>query len=92
MKLDIVRTITEARGPFATVYLEGRNPSEDAATQLRLRWDDLRGRLTESGADDEILAALDEVLTGDSPDRAQEIQADGRVLVANESGVLLNET
>lgn len=58
MKLDIVRTITEARGPFATVYLEGRNPSEDAATQLRLRWDDLRGRLTESGADDEILAAL----------------------------------
>lgn len=37
MKLDIVRTITEARGPFATVYLEGRNPSEDAATQLRLR-------------------------------------------------------
>ncbi|GAB3259925.1 baeRF2 domain-containing protein [Arthrobacter pigmenti] len=88
MELQTIRHIFDADGPFATVYLEGRSPADDAGHQVRLRWDDLRGRLSETGAPEGLLTALDGVV--DVGGRS-EIQADGRVLVANADGVLLNE-
>lgn len=91
MKLDTVRSIADEQGPFATVYLEGRAPSEDAPDQLRLRWKALREHLSDNGATENALTALDDILTGSAPDKAREINADGRVLVANDSGTLLNE-
>ncbi len=91
MNLDTVRTIAAGEGPFITVYLERRSPSEDAATQLGLRWRALRDQLTEAGAAEEPLAAVDAVLTDPVPENITEIQTDGRVLVADGQGVLLNE-
>ena len=88
MKLDTVRGLSDAQGPFATLYLEGRAASEDAANELRLRWDAQRSSLTDDGAGEETLAAIDDALS--TPD-ATEVQTDGRVIVAHPGGVLLDE-
>lgn len=88
MQLADLRHVYDADGPFATVYLEGRSPGEDAERQIRLRWDDLRGRLSDAGADEATLTSLDSTIVVDD---ITEVQTDGRVLVANGSGVLLNE-
>lgn len=88
MQLHEVRSVYDAHGPFATVYLEGRSPAEDAPQQIRLRWDDLKGRLTAAGADDKIVESLEHSVIVED---IGEVQNNGRVLVANSSGVLLNE-
>lgn len=88
MRLNELRHIYEAEGPFATVYLEARSPSEDAKHQLRLRWDDLRSQLADAGAHDQALAALDEALT---EEKATTVHSEGRVLVAGPGGLLLEE-
>ncbi|MDT0379484.1 hypothetical protein RM572_11980 [Streptomyces sp. DSM 42041] len=76
---------TPEQASFATVYLEGRSPGEDAADQVRLRWHELRERLTKEGASEAALGSVDEAL---SQDKAGEEQADGRVLVASAEGRL----
>lgn len=86
--LSSLQSVYEHEGPFATVYLEGRSPAEDAAHQVRLRWDNLREQLARDGADDTTLAALDGHLSDPPPG---EVQADGRVLVATAAGVHLDE-
>lgn len=91
MKLETVRSIAADEGPFITVYLERQSPSEDAATRLRLRWETLRDQLTEAGAEEAPLEALDAVLMDPVPENITEIHTDGRVLVATRHGVLLNE-
>lgn len=88
MKLDTIRNISDAEGPFITVYLEGRTPSEDAENQIRLRWNAQREHLTEAGADEQLLSPVDDAL---SVRNITEIQVDGRVVVAHAGGVLLNE-
>lgn len=42
MELASLCTLYEQEGPFATVCLESRSPTEDAEQQVRLRWDALR--------------------------------------------------
>lgn len=87
MQLSRLRSVFEQDEPAATVYLEGRAPAEDAAQQVRLRWQTLRDRLASDGADEQALDAIDDVLFGE---RAGEVQADGRVLVATASGIALD--
>lgn len=88
VKLQTIRGIYEADGPMATVYLEARSPGDDAEQQVRLRWDALRRHLDGAGADPHLLSALDEAILGEE---FGEVQADGRVLVANAEGILLDE-
>ena len=88
MQLSTLRSIYDSTGPFSTVYLEGRSPAEDAEQQVRLRWDDLKGRLEQAGASEAAVEALENVVIVED---ITEVQTDGRVLVANDSGVLLNE-
>ncbi|MDN6151029.1 MAG: hypothetical protein L0I91_06320 [Yaniella sp.] len=87
MQLAEIRNLYDQDGPFATVYLEGRAPAADAEHQVRLRWDDLRGRLEKDGAGEETVTALEKAVIVDD---ITEVQNNGRVLVANASGVLLN--
>lgn len=89
MQLSEVRNIYDARGPFATIYLESRSPAEDAPQQVRLRWDDLKGDLEQAGADEHTVTALESAIIVDD---IGEVQNNGRVLIANESGILLNES
>ena len=87
MDLTALQHIYQQGGPFATVYLEGRPPGEDARQELRLRWKALRERLESEDAPQEPLNAIDSALQSAL---SGEEQADGRVLVANSEGVLLH--
>lgn len=87
MQLSQIRSVYDHEGPFATVYLERRSPGEDAPTQTRLRWKALRERLSDEGASNEALEAVDAAL---SDEEAGEVQADGRVLVASAAGLVLD--
>lgn len=88
MDLSTLRSVYEHDGPFATVYLEGRSPGEDAATQVRLRWQSLRERLVSAGAETGPLDAIEATLQ-EHPAGAE--QSNGRVLVAAGTEILLNE-
>ena len=88
MQLTTLRGVYEAQGPFATVYLEARSPASDAEDQLRLRWQDLRSQLAEAGTPDAALTALDEALAS-AP--ATAVHTEGRVLVADQTRVVLDE-
>ncbi|RLL70505.1 hypothetical protein [Streptomyces sp. Z26] len=89
MDLASLRPVYEHDGPFATVYLEGRAPGEDAAQQVRLRWRALRERLEADGADARAVDAAEEAIRTGTPGADQ---ADGRVVVAHpEAGVVLDE-
>ena len=88
MNYSHLRTVYEKGGPYATVYLEGRSPSADAGTQIRLRWEELREQLSADGAEESVLETIDSVVLVDEP---TEVHTDGRVIVANSGGVLLDE-
>lgn len=88
MDLSRLKPVYEHEGPFATVYMEGRAPGEDAGSQIRLRWKALRERLVNGGATSGALEAIDSALEREDPG---EEQADGRVLVASASGMVLDE-
>ncbi|SCK40713.1 hypothetical protein [Streptomyces sp. WMMB 322] len=85
MELSPLKSLYAEGEAFATVYLEGRSPGEDAADQIRLRWKSLRERLASDGADQAALTVLDDAL---ARDKAGEEQANGRVLVASDHGRL----
>ncbi|MGO2378343.1 baeRF2 domain-containing protein [Brevibacterium aurantiacum] len=88
MNFENLRTVYDNQGPFATVYLEGRSPAADAEKQVRLRWDELRENLASAGAADEILKNLGDTLIVED---ITEVQTDGRIVVANAAGVVLDE-
>lgn len=88
MDLSRIRTVFEATGPFATVYLEARSPADDAAQQVRLRWNELREQLLDAGASQPALDAIDRRLDGPN---LSEVQADGRILVASDDGIGFDE-
>ncbi|HZD65640.1 MAG TPA: hypothetical protein VE152_06055, partial [Acidimicrobiales bacterium] len=76
--------------PVATVYLAASSAAaEDAPSRLSLRWRSLRTDLETQGADERALAAIDERLSQERPGGLDET---GRVLVASEAGVLLDES
>jgi hypothetical protein len=88
MDLSMLRSVYEHDGPFVTVYLEGRSPGEDAAAQVRLRWQALREQLVSAGAQ---AAPLDAIETALQRQPAGEEQSNGRVLVAAGGEILLQE-
>lgn len=89
MELNELKRVYSHEGPFATVYLEGRSPGEDAEKQVRLRWQALRERLEAEGAAAAALDAVETELAGSEPG---EEQVNGRVLVASAGeGVVLDE-
>ncbi|MGW8380253.1 hypothetical protein [Streptomyces sp. ODS28] len=88
MELNELKPVYAHEGPFATVYLEGRSPGEDAAKQIRLRWGTLRERLEAEHAQSAALDAAERALT--RAERGEE-QANGRVLVTSATdGVVLD--
>jgi peptide chain release factor subunit 1 len=87
MDADRFRPLLTAKGPFASVYFEDSHDTEDAETQLDLKWRGLRGQLTEHGADDSLLAAIEDAVKN----LRAPVGRSGRAVVAGADGVLLNE-
>ncbi|WP_344529629.1 hypothetical protein [Streptomyces albiaxialis] len=85
MDLSALKRVYAREGPFATVYLEGRSPGEDAEKQTRLRWRALRERLERERAPVAALDAAEEAL---SRTRPGEEQTSGRTLVTTADGTV----
>jgi hypothetical protein len=60
--LDHVRSLYDAEGPFATLYLPVPPPSETADRHVELEWKQARSSIEDAGAPDEVLAELDDVV------------------------------
>jgi hypothetical protein len=84
MDLGFLSHLYAVEGPFATVYLDLGEPSEDRRTRVDLGWRALREELVTAGADDATLGALDERVAEEPHPGA------GRVLVAAQGRVLLD--
>jgi hypothetical protein len=87
MDANRFRPLLTAKGPFASVYFEDSHDTEDAETQLDLKWRGLRERLSEQGADDSLLAAIEDAVKN----LRAPVGRSGRAVVAGADGVLLNE-
>lgn len=85
MRLDLLSRLYAGPGPYAAVYLDTTSAVEDAARQIELRWRGLRANLAEQGADQETLAAMDDVVGTDHG------AGDGQVVIAAHGRVLLNQ-
>lgn len=66
-------TVLAAEGPFVSVYLATPSTDPNAADQLELRWKNVRRSLEEEGADDETLAAIDEIVVGERGGVARQV-------------------
>ncbi|MET7707449.1 Vms1/Ankzf1 family peptidyl-tRNA hydrolase [Micromonospora sp. NPDC005413] len=67
MQLSFLRPLYDRPGPWCSVYLDASADTEDAHAALDLRWRALQRRLTEQGADEASVAALDRVIRGHDP-------------------------
>jgi Bacterial archaeo-eukaryotic release factor family 2 len=85
MRLDFLRPVYEAAGPFASVYVDTSRATEDAAHAVALRWRGAGEELTAAGCDQRTVDALGEVVT--DPDRA----APGRAAFAASGQVVYTE-
>jgi hypothetical protein len=87
MDADRFRPLLTAKGPFASVYFEDSHDTEDAETQLDLKWRGLREQLIEQGADESVVAAIEDAVKN----LRAPVGRSGRAVVAGADGVLLNE-
>ncbi|PRI12071.1 Vms1/Ankzf1 family peptidyl-tRNA hydrolase [Leucobacter massiliensis] len=86
MDLQFLRPLYETDAPVATVYLDTSRDSHDAARRIEVRWRSLRRSLSEQGAEEVTLAALDEAVGGGEhipgPQGEALFAAEGRLLGA----------
>ena len=87
MDSERLRPLLTARGPFASVYFEDSHDTQDADTQLELRWRGLREQLQELGADESMTAGMERVVLGARPP----VGHSGRGVIACGDGVVLDE-
>jgi peptide chain release factor subunit 1 len=82
-----LRPLLTAPGPLASVYFEDSHNTQDADTQLELRWRGLREQLEELGTDESVTADMERAVLDVRPP----IGRSGRGVVAGADGVVLNE-
>lgn len=83
MRTDWLQPLLGQTPPFATVYIDITGVGETAARETANRWRGLRRDLERDGAAAKVLDQLEEAVTG-TPTRSG---ADGRLLIASESGI-----
>ncbi|TFV54715.1 hypothetical protein E4P42_25235 [Mycobacterium sp. PS03-16] len=87
MQSERFRTLTEAKGPYASVYFDDSHDTEDAAAQRDLKWRAVQGDLEEQDAPAELVETLQQAIL-DSPPA---VGRSGRGIVAGADGILVNE-
>ncbi|HEX2419147.1 MAG TPA: Vms1/Ankzf1 family peptidyl-tRNA hydrolase [Micromonosporaceae bacterium] len=87
MNLGFLTDVYRAEGPYVTAYLQRYQVGEDAAQQVRLRWQVLAQRLRRNGADDATIAAMEQAVL---PVRPGTVESQGRALVGADGEVLLD--
>jgi Bacterial archaeo-eukaryotic release factor family 2 len=86
MKIDWLKPLLGHPGPFATVYIDATRANEVGYREVENRWKGVRRELHQQGAPDAVLDALEDVVL--RPTRVA--GPHGRVLIADESGVLVD--
>jgi hypothetical protein len=81
------RELVDAPGPFASVYFEDSHDTQDAATQLELRWRGLAEQLAEQGVGKSVVSDLEGAVMELRPPTGRS----GRAVIAAAGGVVLNE-
>lgn len=79
MHLSGLQEAYDHEGPFASAYLEGSQPSENAETREGLRWRELAERLRSEGAQDACVRAIGDRL---EDEQAGKLAAEGMAAVA----------
>lgn len=87
MDAERLRSLLAGKRPFASIYFEDSHDTEDAATQLELRWRALRDELAEHDADETVVSAVERAVF----ELRSPVGASGRAIIADSGGVLLNE-
>ncbi len=87
MDADRFRQLLTVKGPFASVYFEDTHDTEDAETQLHLKWRGLREQLIEQGADESVISGIEDAVEN----LRAPVGHSGRAVVAGADGVLINE-
>ncbi|KIH97156.1 hypothetical protein LP52_20780 [Streptomonospora alba] len=86
MDLRFLEPLYRAPGPVASVYMDTTRATENAVHEIGLRWRGLREELSESGADEATLKALDSAAGGVSgipgPQGEALFAADGELIAA----------
>ena len=87
MQPNRFRSLVDAEGPFASVYVDDSHNTADADKQFELRWRAIADELSAQGADSEL---IDNVRRG-LVDAEPVVGRAGRAVVANRHGVRLAE-
>ncbi|OLT48714.1 Vms1/Ankzf1 family peptidyl-tRNA hydrolase [Cellulosimicrobium sp. CUA-896] len=86
MKIDWLKPLLGHPGPFATVYIDATRANEAGYREVENRWKGVRRELHQQGAPDAVLDELEGVVL--RPTRVA--GPHGRVLIADETGVLVD--
>lgn len=87
MDSERFRPLLNTKGPFASVYFEDTHDTQDAQSQLDLKWRGVREQLDEQGVDESVIADIERAVM----DLRPPIGRSGRGIVAGADGVVLNE-
>lgn len=85
MKIDWLKPLLTAPGPFVTVYIDATRTSE-GDREVENRWKSVRRSLEKDGADDAVLDTISEEIV--RPTRVG--GSHGRVVIADETGILVD--
>ena len=88
MNTETLRPLLEDAGPFASVWLDVSQDTENGAAALEVRRRDLRDRLAALGAGDDLVQAVDEAVRAGGP----AVGRAGRALVATTRHVVATQT
>lgn len=87
MRKTELRDVLAAEGPFACAYFDASHDTEDAKDRLRLQWRSVREQLTEQGADQSTVDAMERAVEEQEPP----VGTAGRALIAANGDLLANE-
>ncbi len=87
MDADRFRQLLTTEGPFASVYFEDTHDTEDAETQLDLKWRGIREELLDHGAGETVVAYIEDAVKN----LRAPVGRSGRAIVAGADGVAINE-
>jgi peptide chain release factor subunit 1 len=87
MESDRFRRLLDVRGPFASVYFDDSQDTDDAAAELDLKCRTLREQLERHGANESITSAIENAVF----DLRLPVGRGRRAVIAASTGVILNE-
>ncbi|BDB43263.1 MULTISPECIES: Rv2629 family ribosome hibernation factor [Mycobacterium] len=87
MRVERLRWLVKADGPYASIYFDDSRDASDSAEQLEVKWHDIRAELERLGAAAELIGKVGDAVRNARPPVGRR----GRAIVATADRVLVNE-